>query len=63
MEHLNNLHEILTRLQKAGMHFKKNECAFLLSQMEYLGHQISDMTKTRNGLVNGLTNGLADTSF
>ena len=41
MEHLNNLQEVLNRLEKAGMHLKKNKCAFLLPQVEYLGHQIS----------------------
>ena len=40
-EHLNNLHKVLTRLEQAGMHLRKDKCAFLLPQVEYLGHQIS----------------------
>ena len=37
VEHLNNLQEVLTHLEKAGM---QNMFAFLLPQVEYLGHQI-----------------------
>ena len=40
-DHLHNLQEVLSRLEQAGMHLKKDKCAFLLSQVEYLGHQIS----------------------
>ena len=40
-EHLNNLHEVLTHLEQAGMHLREDKCAFLLPQVEYLGHQIS----------------------
>ena len=40
-EHLHNLEEVLKRLEEAGMRLKKDKCAFLLSQVEYLGHVIS----------------------
>ena len=40
-EHLHNLQEVLSRLEQAGMHLKKDKCAFLLPQLEYLSHQIS----------------------
>ena len=40
-EHLHNLQEVLSRLEQAGIHLKKDKCAFLLPQVEYLGHQIS----------------------
>ena len=41
-EHLKNLDEVLSRLKNAGMRLKKSKCAFLLLQVEYLGHQISE---------------------
>ena len=40
-EYLNNLHDVLSRLEQAGMRLKKNKCVFLLPQVDYLGHQIS----------------------
>ena len=40
--HLKNLEEVLSRLRNAGMRLKKSKCAFLLPQVEYLGHQISE---------------------
>ena len=40
-EHLNNLNDVLSRLEQAGMRLKKNKCAFLLPQVDYLGHRIS----------------------
>ena len=40
-EHLENLDTVLSRLEIAGMHLKRNNCAFLLSIVEYLGHKIS----------------------
>ena len=40
-EHLHNLQEVLNRLEQAGMCLKKDKCALLLPQVEYLGHQIS----------------------
>jgi len=44
-EHLDNLQEVLTRLETAGMRLKQQKCAFLLPEVEYLGHRI-----TPNGL-------------
>ena len=41
-KHLKNLEEFLSRLRNAGMGLKKSKCAFLLPQVEYLGHQISE---------------------
>ena len=41
-EHLKNLEEVLSRLRNAGMRLKRSKCAFLLPQVEYLGHQISE---------------------
>ena len=41
-EHLKNLEEVLSRLRNAGIRLKKSKCAFLLPQVEYLGHQISE---------------------
>jgi len=40
-EHLCNLQEVLSCLEQAGMHLKKDKCAFLLPEVEYLGYQIS----------------------
>ena len=40
-EHLHNLQEVLNRLEQAGMCLKKDKCTFLIPQVEYLGHQIS----------------------
>ena len=37
-EHLENLREILTRLETAGMRLKEQKCVFLLSEVEYLGY-------------------------
>ena len=45
VEHLKNLNEVLTRLEKAGMRLKKNKCVFMMSAVEYLGHKI-----TKDGL-------------
>ena len=41
-EHFKNLEEVLSILKNAGMHLKRSKCAFLLPQVEYLGHQISE---------------------
>ena len=41
-EHLQNLQEVLTRLEKAGLELKKDKCAFMLPAVEYLGHVISE---------------------
>ena len=40
-EHLDNLKEVLTRLETAGMRLKQQKCEFLMSEVEYLGHRIS----------------------
>ena len=40
-EHLQNLDKVLTRLESAGIRLKRDECAFLLPAVEYLGHKIS----------------------
>ena len=41
-EHLNNLAEVLKRLESAGMRLKRSRCEFMLPSVEYLGHKISD---------------------
>ena len=40
-QHLLNLEEVLRRLEEAGLHLKRGKCAFLLPEVEYLGHIIS----------------------
>ncbi len=40
-EHLRNLETVISRLEKAGLWLKKNKCAFMLTEVEYLGHKIS----------------------
>ena len=44
-EHLAKLNEVLTRLEKAGVHLKSNKCAFMAPAVVYLGHRID-----KNGL-------------
>lgn len=41
VKHLNNLHTVLSCLEQADMHLKKDKCVFLLSQVDYLRYQIS----------------------
>ena len=41
-EHLNNLAQVLERLESAGMRLKREKCAFLLPSVAYLGHIISE---------------------
>ncbi len=41
-EHLQNLEEVLARLQKAGVRLKYSKCAFMLRSIDYLGHRISE---------------------
>ena len=41
-EHLPNLQEVLTRLEKAGLKLKKDKCVFMLTAVEYLGHEITE---------------------
>ena len=40
-EHLRNLEATLQRLEEAGGRLKKAKCQFLLPEVEYLGHKIS----------------------
>ena len=40
-EHLHNLEEVLKRLNKAGICLKRQKCAFMLIEVEYLGHKLS----------------------
>ena len=40
-EHLNNLSEVLRRMEEAGMRLKRDKCCFVLPQVQYLGHVIS----------------------
>ena len=42
VEHLQNLEEVLSRLQAAGAHLKRGKCVFMLRSVEYLGHRISE---------------------
>ena len=39
-EHLQNLDDVLSRLETADMRLKYGKCAFLLPAVEYLGHKI-----------------------
>ena len=39
--HLRNLAAVLDRLESAGIRFKRGKCAFMLPEVEYLGHRIS----------------------
>lgn len=41
-EHTKNLTEVLKRLKDAGMRHKKDKCKFLIYEIEYLGHIISE---------------------
>ena len=40
LEHLQNLREVLKRLEEAVMRLKKDKCAFLMPEVEYLGHSL-----------------------
>jgi len=40
-EHLHNLEEVLSRLEKANIRLKLCKCAFFLPSVHYLGHRIS----------------------
>ena len=40
-EHLRNLEAVLSRLEEAGVRLKRSKCAFMLPEVEYLGHRIS----------------------
>ena len=41
-EHLQDLEEVLSRLQAAGARLKRGKCFFMLRSVEYLGHRISE---------------------
>ena len=41
-EHMMNLAQVLEHLDSAGMKLKRDKCAFCLSQVEHLGHVISE---------------------
>ena len=40
-EHLQNIDEVMTRLEDEGLTLKKEKCHFMLDKVEYLGHTIS----------------------
>ena len=40
-EHLSNLEEVLSRLERAGLRLNRSKSAFMLPCVEYLGHRIS----------------------
>ena len=40
-EHLANLTEVLRRMSTAGMRLKRDKCYFMMSQVHYLGHTVS----------------------
>ena len=39
--HLNNLGEVLMRLEKAGIRLKNEKCMYMVQEIEYLGHKIN----------------------
>ena len=39
--HLQNLSAVLERLKAAGVRLKQENCSFMMSEVEYLGHRIS----------------------
>ena len=39
-EHLKNLEEVLTRMEKAGLRLRKDKCSFLQRQVQYPGHRV-----------------------
>ena len=41
-QHDERLREVLTRLEKAGIHLKTDKCEFDKAQVEYLGHIVSE---------------------
>ena len=40
-EHLQTLEKVLTQLREAGVRLRRDKCAFMLKQVDYLGHSIS----------------------
>ena len=41
-EHLQNLDNVLTKIEKAGLKLNRSKCLFLMSKIEYLGHVIDE---------------------
>ena len=41
-EHLNNLHQVFSRLRKAGLRLKAKKCLFLREEMPYLCHVVTN---------------------
>ena len=41
-EHLQNLENVLTKIEKAGLKLNHSKCLFLMSKIEYLGHVIDE---------------------
>ena len=39
-EHLLRLEEVFVRLEKSGLRARQSKCHFMVSEVEYLGHQI-----------------------
>ena len=40
-KHLQNLEQVLSRLEKAGLQLQRQKCTFMQPSVEYLGHRIS----------------------
>ena len=40
-EHLQTLDKVLTQLREAGVRLRRDKCAFMLNQVDYLGHSLS----------------------
>ena len=41
VEHLSNLKEVLSRLQRHGVHLKQKKCCFMQDLVDYLGHHVT----------------------
>jgi hypothetical protein len=41
-DHFQRLEDVLCRLQRAGLRLKLSKCAFFKSQIQFLGHQVSE---------------------
>ena len=41
-EHLANLREVLRRLRNAGLHVNLDKCCFCRSELQYLGHVVTN---------------------
>ena len=37
-----NLHEVFQRLEKAGLHLRKDKCVYIAPSVTYLGHKIDE---------------------